>query len=419
MKKSLCSFFLICGLHAQSGPTLQQAETAFRAGDFEQAATLASQVLTNDSSSTGAHIILGVISAQRSQWTEAERHFEEVVHRAPSNPHGHFYLGQAYLYQEQWEKAARYFESALERNYPDRTRLVIQLALAQSEAGEPDKALATLKSIQAPRQRAQAGQYHAVMAFAYGKRRQPERAIQSMRKARERNPLNPDHWSFIVSQLVQTSQLSLAVSEAIQAQKKFPDHPEVQFLFGLSSSQLGNIELTKIALRNLAEVEPTGARALMLQGMLHRHLGRTDEAIANFGRAARQGIPDSHLLLGLVFKDAGDFAGAERELRKAEQLNPGSGQIQFELGKLRLSQGELSEALPHLRKAAQYMPRAPMVHYQLATLYRRLGQKDQAAKSLQTFQSLKKEADEGRAASPFRPKNDASRPGLVTSTAPL
>ena len=189
MKESLCSFLLICGLHAQSGPTLQQAETAFRAGDFEQAATLASQVLAKDSSSTGAHIILGVISAQRSQWTEAERHFEEVVHRAPSNPHGHFYLGQAYLYQEQWEKAARYFESALERNYPDRTRLVIQLALAQSEAGEPDKALATLKSIQAPRQGPQAGQYHAVMAFAYGKRRQPEQAIQSMRKAREQNPL--------------------------------------------------------------------------------------------------------------------------------------------------------------------------------------------------------------------------------------
>ena len=90
---------------------------------------------------------------------------------------------------------------------------------SRTEAGEPDKALATLKSI---RQGPQAGQYHAVMAFAYGKRRQPERAIQSMRKARERNPLNLDHWSFIVSQLVQTSQLSLAVFRSATGAKEIP-----------------------------------------------------------------------------------------------------------------------------------------------------------------------------------------------------
>ena len=410
MKKFLIIFFLISSLYAQSGPTLQQVERAFRSGDFEQAAGLARQVLSSNSSSVGAHIILGVISAQRSQWTEAERHFEAVVSLAPSNPYGYFYLGQAHLYRKQWESAVRYFGSALERNYPDRTRLVIELALAETEAGQPDKALATLKKAGAPPQGSAAGQYHAVMAFALAKLNRPDSAIESMRRARERNPLNPEYWEFIISQMVQTKQLSFAVSEAIKAQKKFPDHPEIQFLFGLSSSQLGSPELTQVALRNLLEVEPNGPRGMMLQGIVHRQRGRTEEAIRALSRAARQGVPDSSLLLGLVLKDSGDLESAERELREAERLNPRNGQTQFELGKLLLQRGDKLGAQPHLEKASKYMPRAPMVHYNLVTLYRRLGEKGKAMQALQTFKRLKKETDEALAASFGRRHEDRFGP---------
>ena len=74
----------------------------------------------------------------------SDKHFQAVVKLEPSNPFGHFYLGQSRLYQQQWDAAIRYFRSALERQYPEKERVLVELALAQNEAGHPDHALATL-----------------------------------------------------------------------------------------------------------------------------------------------------------------------------------------------------------------------------------------------------------------------------------
>ena len=237
-------------------------------------------------------------------------------------------------------------------------------------------------------------------AYAHAKLNEPDSAVASMRRARELDPENPAYWEFIVSQLVQSDRLSLAVSESVEAQKKFPDFEGIHYLFGVSSSRLGNIDLARLALRNLLELNPEDPRSLLLQGIVHRQEGRMQEALQVFARAARQDIPDSHLLLGLVLKDSGDLDAAEREFRRAQQHNPKNGQARFELGKLLLSRGKLPEARIHLEKAAQYIPRTSSVHYQLANLYRRLGEEQKARQSLATFERLKKQMDRAIADSP-------------------
>src|SRR6058998_362964 len=127
------ALLLVLSLSLQAESLLEQADTAFRRGDFPTASALAQRVLARDATAVHAHMILGVIAAKSADWAVSNRHFEEVVRLQPSSPHGYFYLGQARLYQHQWQAAIEYFSKALERHYPDEQRLLIELALAQNE----------------------------------------------------------------------------------------------------------------------------------------------------------------------------------------------------------------------------------------------------------------------------------------------
>ena len=384
MKALVLSLTLWVGLQADA--TLEQADAAFRSGDFAKATTLARRVLARDSTAVHAHMILGVIAAQSADWVTSNRHFQEVVRLQPSSPHGYFYLGQAKLYQQQWRAAIEYFSKALELRYPDEQRLLIELALAQNEAGHPKQALATLAKTKLPSEQLQAAQYHAVVAFARAKLNESRDAIEAMRRSLGLDDAHPDHWEFLIRSLMQDDEPAQALAEAIRAQKKFPDHSDLQFLFALTSYYVTESPLSALALRNLREADPDSPRVLLAEGLLYRKQGKTPEAINSFQQAARRGVPDAHLLLGIVYRESGDYETAEREYREAERINPRNGQVMLELGKMFLTKGQLEQARIRLEQAVQYMPDSPSVHYQLGLLYRRLGQPE---KSQQHFQLSK------------------------------
>lgn len=362
----------------QAPSLLEQADEAFRQGDLDRAVTLARQVVVREPTAVHAHMILGVAAAQRSQWEATNRHFLTVVRLDPTNPFGYFYLGQAKLYQKQWQAAITHFNKALELHYPDPPRLMVELAMAQNEGGQPQLALATLEKSSPPQDARQAAQFHAVTAFAQAKLNRWTEAIDSIRRARTQDESNVHYWDFLITALINTDQAASALGEAITAQRLFPDHADTQFLFALANHHVVESPLSKVALRNLREAEPASPRVQLAEGLHYRRLGQSDLALAAFRRAAKAGLPDAHLLLGIVYKENGDYAAAESELREAERINPSSGQLMLELGKLAFAKGDLEQARQRLEKAVQFMPDAPTAHYQLGLVYQRLGQPEKA-----------------------------------------
>src|SRR5437899_3086960 len=110
MKRLLIPMFVALSLLAQTTENLlERADEAFRRGNLDAAAALATQALARSPGAVHGHMILGVIAAQKNQWDISNRHFETVIRVEPSNPYGYFYLGQAKLYQRQWDKAIQYF----------------------------------------------------------------------------------------------------------------------------------------------------------------------------------------------------------------------------------------------------------------------------------------------------------------------
>ena len=205
---------------------IEQADAAFRAGDLEQASALARKALAQDARSVHALMILGIIAAQANQWKDADARFQSVIQLDPQNPYGYFYLGQSALYQQQWEQAVRHFSKALEYNYPDLQRLVIELAFAQNEAGQPGPALENLSKVEPPLEGPLAAQYHATRGYALAKLNQPAAAVEAVRRARDLDDSNPHYSEFLINALISADETYKALVEAIQAQKKFPDDPQ-------------------------------------------------------------------------------------------------------------------------------------------------------------------------------------------------
>jgi tetratricopeptide (TPR) repeat protein len=400
VKVLILFLFLPVAAPAQNRDFLQEAQVAFRAGDHDLASVLARKVLQTNQSSVNARMILGLVAAARNQWVEAKAELEKVTSLAPNDPNAHFYLGQIHLYMKQWPQAIKYFNAAAERGYRDPSRLSIELALAQNESGAPQQAISTLKEGGVPSGPYEP-QYYAVRALIEANLHQPEAALESIQRARDLEPLNPQHWEFLISILIETNQYNFALPNALEAQKKFPDSVMIQYLFGFAGYLFGESQFIRLAHRNVVEAEPGSPLATMLSGLLHYNEGRKEQALVDFRDAAQHGIPSSQLLLGLVLKESGDLTGAERQFRAAEKLNPRAGQVQFEIAKLLLDRGEAAEGLSRLIKAEQYMPSEPIVQYRLGMVFRSLGDSKRSSEHLENFRRLKEKADQESKALPI------------------
>jgi tetratricopeptide (TPR) repeat protein len=357
---------------------LERADQAFRQGDLQTASTLARQAVERDPAAVHAHMILGVIAARGNEWEAANRSFLSVIKLSPSDPNAYFYLGQAKLYQRQWAGAIQYFEQAMRRKYPDPQRLLVELAMARMESGQPRQALADLDRAGVPAEPRLAAQHKAVTAFARARMGEWNVAIEAIRAALRLDDTNVHSWDFLIDALIKTDQAPQALAEAIKAQRKFPDHGDTQYLFALASDQVVESPLGGIALRNLREAEPDSPRVALAEGLWLRRQGKTEEATAAFQKAAKRNAPDAHLLLGILSKENGDYTTAEREYREALRLNPQSGQALMELGKLLAGRGDLVEARIRLEKAVAALPDSPTGHYQLGLVYKRLGLTEKA-----------------------------------------
>lgn len=373
---------------AQPPDLLEKADQAFREGDLERAATLARQVLAANPAAIHAHMIAGVVAAQKNQWEISDRHFNAVVRLDPANPHGYFYLGQAKLYQQKWQLAIQYFRRAMEHQYPDRERLLIEMALAQTETGRAKEAIENLSKVSQPSDTHLAAQYHAVTAFARAALGESGVAIEAIRRALELDDSIPHSWEFLIGELIKMDLAPQALAEAIRAQRKFPDHADILYLFALANYHVNESPLSHAAVRNLRDVAPTDPRVLLAQGLLLRKEGKSEEATAAFQQAVQRGVQDAHLLLGIVYRENGNDQAAITELRVAEKLNPRSSQTALELGRLLLGQGQLEEARTRLEKAVIGLPENPTVHYQLGMLYRKLQQPEKAEAHLKKSKEL-------------------------------
>ena len=120
----------------------------------------------------------------------------------------------------------------------------------------------------------------------------------------------------------------------------------------------------EVVLRGLLHTHPDHARATLGLGTCLRHLGRVDEAIDCFERAAvlDPGMADAHLNLGNFASQRGEIDAALRAYERVLELSPSEAGVLAMRAELLMSLGRLEEGVASLRRAIECDPAQGRFH---------------------------------------------------------
>lgn len=145
------------------------------------------------------------------------------------------------------------------------------------------------------------------------------------------------------------------------------------------------------------KLDPLLKETPLARGLFYNHLaedlvssGRTDDARAYLEKAI-QTAPDPSLLnwLGHIAFLKGDLDQADREFRRALELDPTLTAGLVNLAKVELQRKQTVQALEHLDQARAIAPRSYGVLYNLATVYRQLGRTAEADQIQESIRDLR------------------------------
>ncbi len=153
--------------------------------------------------------------------------------------------------------------------------------------------------------------------------------------------------------------------------ERHPEFPDVQNLMGLCLSLLGRTDEALAAFGRATELNPAYVEAHINRAITLNDLGRTDEARESFARAAdadgEKGggrfpsaaaarLANAHQDLGDLYAEAGGHEEALAEYRKAVELRPQFLDIRNKLGRLLVELGRPAEAVEELRGVVEARP---------------------------------------------------------------
>ena len=133
---------LLLGL-GLAAPSLEKAETLFKAGEYGKAALAYEEVLLQDYGRLEAHLGLGVALFRAGRLEEARFAFDQMARVFPDRYEGHFNLGQVYLRLGKPAEAVEAFQKAVSLRPTEEAYLGLAAALTQ--AGRAKEAAEALK----------------------------------------------------------------------------------------------------------------------------------------------------------------------------------------------------------------------------------------------------------------------------------
>ena len=336
-------------------PTPEQAFNkamqAMQTGDYPTAEQGLRGILREQPNNPAVLANLGVLYSKTHRYTEPVDAYKHALRAAPAQEPVQLNLGLAYLKQNDYEKALPYF-SHLHEVHPAEAQFAILTATCLTYTGKAQDAIAMLQPVATPNEN-RAALY--VLGIAYMRADQPD-------KARE-----------VLSQV-------------------FAGAPSAQasFLLGEAYANATDYPSATQAFQSTLATDPKFPGA-------HRELGRTYLGMHQNADAERelrlavQADPSDSIALyslGALLAQESRFADARPILEQAQRAAPDSWATAFYLGKAEYELHNTYPAEKQLRRAAELNPDEPGAPYLLSRILRAQGHTDEASQWMQRVAAL-------------------------------
>ena len=267
---------------------------------------------------------------------------------------------------------------------PDRVTVLKQAEDAQ-KAGRYDEAA---RLLQLAADRYQSVQAYLDLARLQSRTKQTPAALTSLAKAREIAP-NAEEVLSACAQLALASKLPMpAVMTLVPLTRMYPSVAQYQYLLGVGLMALGDVPSAIDALREADRLEPDRAVTLLALGLSLNNQKLFADAKAALSRSLEL-QPDSNEAVAAIAEaeaGLGDLEGATAHARQALERSPSSATANLVTGLVALERGQYAAARDALLTANQSDPDSPKVLYQLSLVFARLGDDERARQYVTLYQ---------------------------------
>lgn len=273
---------------------------------------------------------------------------------------------------------------------------IVARALEAQQQGRLDEAVAEYRRFLelAPK----SWEARSNLGVLYAQLGQFDKATEEYRQALALQPASPTGASApavavrynLAVALYKGARIGDAAGELERVLKAKPDHPAAPLLLADCRLQLGEWKQVIALLDPLVERDPENQAVLYLLGtalMRDRQYERGQRVLDRI--LSRGESAEAHLVLAIASREASDDLAAERELRRALELNPQLPTANAILGELLVKMGDAPGAAEALRRELATNPNHFDSHTLLALLLRQDSRNDEARAHLEKALALR------------------------------
>jgi tetratricopeptide (TPR) repeat protein len=372
------------------------AQSEFQMG-HELARPLLLKVLAQRPEDPTSHGMLGVLDYRKGNCADAVVHFEKAAGAIATQPAALAQYGSCLAILKRDDDAAAVFAEALALD-PTKRDARYNLALAQWNANQPDKALATLQpSVEAVPIDEDASMLAAQILESRG---DTVHAVELLRKLLLASPKDVDAYLqfAILSFDHESPQVGIDIVNAGLTQ--LPKEPRLYLARGILLTQVGEFARAADDFDTAGRIDPELSFLGVAEGLVKSQQHKSAEALADFRAAAKTHPNDAYAqyLVAQALQEKGNLTGSpeyEEEVKaatRAVQLDPRLVAAHDLLSSIYFENGRTDQAIKQSRDALALDPTDQQAVYHLILALRKTDQKDEVPALLKRLVELRANA---------------------------
>jgi serine/threonine protein kinase/predicted Zn-dependent protease len=298
----------------------------------------------------------GTVHLRLRQYEQALRDYSAALARNPEYIEARFDRATVYAEMKRLDDALREYDHILARN-PKNALAYFKRASLREARGEYQEALADYNAAIALEPRPLRYHYRAVLYWLHLK--DFDAALSDWQEVTKWWPDRPEAFHFRGMIHLGRRQYQLALQELEEALLRQPDYPNA--LWGKAEIYLwqGKAKEALDVINPLAQKLPSNyEETLNIRGDIYRHLGRFDDAAADYRRLIQlrpdlPGACEAYVNLALLYYRQGEPAKARSYLDQLVQVKPQSATAYLWRGRFLRDQGQFEEAWKDSEQAAR------------------------------------------------------------------